>query len=145
MSGFLPYTREAYYYETDKMSIVHHSNYVRWLEESRVDMLAQAGYPFEKMEAEGVLIPVLGVDINYKYPVRFGDTFKVVPKVIEFNGCKLKVSYSIYNVTAGNKLSASAVTTHCLTDAEMRPIRSQKSHPEIFKIFDEALRENDGI
>lgn len=139
MAGFTPYTRAAYYYETDKMSIVHHSNYVRWLEETRVDMLSQAGYPFEKMEAEGVLIPVLEVSIQYRYPVRFGDTFKVVPKVTAFNGCKITVSYEIYNLTAGNKLSASATTKHCLTDTQMRPIRSQKTHQEIFKVFNDAL------
>ena len=52
MADFKPFKRKANYYETDKMAIVHHSNYIRFLEEARIDMLSQAGYPFERMEAE---------------------------------------------------------------------------------------------
>ena len=37
-----PYSRRVYYYETDKMGIVHHSNYIRWFEEARVDLIEQA-------------------------------------------------------------------------------------------------------
>ena len=46
MTKFKPYRRKVYYYETDKMSIMHHSNYIRIFEETRVDLLEQAGMPF---------------------------------------------------------------------------------------------------
>lgn len=137
-TDFKPYRRKVNYYETDKMAIVHHSNYIRILEESRIDMLEQAGYPFERMEAEGILIPVLEVKCSYKHPLKFGDVFEVYPKVTEFNGCKMTLSYEIINVTDGGKLSAVAETKHCLTDTFMKPIRSQKTHPEIFKVFNDA-------
>ena len=142
LTSFNPFVRKANYYETDKMAIVHHSNYIRWLEESRIDMLEQAGYPFERMEAEGVLMPVLEVECAYKYPIRFGDTFEIIPQVFEFNGCKMSLKYEIYNITAGRKLSATALSKHCLTDENMHPIRSQKSHPDIFNIFNNALIKN---
>lgn len=141
MADFKPFKRKANYYETDKMAIVHHSNYIRFLEEARIDMLSQAGYPFDKMEADGVWIPVLSVECSYKYPIRFGDEFEVRPKVTEFNGCKMELSYEIINITAGGKLSAVAKTRHCLTDVNMRPIRSQKTHPEIYKVFAQGLEE----
>ncbi len=70
------YLRSAYYYETDRMDIVHHSNYVRWLEESRVEMMEKMGFPFSKLEAMGVMVPVLSVQTEYFYPVRFGDKFE---------------------------------------------------------------------
>lgn len=140
MTDFRPFRRKANYYETDKMAIIHHSNYIRFLEEARIDMLAQAGYPFEKMEAKGVLIPVLGVECSYKFPIRFGDEFEIHPRVTQFNGCKMELSYDIINITAGGKLSATAKTRHCLTDVNMRPIRSQKTHPEIYKVFADALK-----
>ena len=38
------YERDAYYYETDKMSVVHHSNYIRWFEEARVNFMKKVGY-----------------------------------------------------------------------------------------------------
>lgn len=139
MPPFKPYRRAVNYYETDKMSIVHHSNYIRFLEEARIDMLKQAGYPFDRMEAEGVWIPVLSALCEYKFPLRFGDEFEVYPKVTKFNGCKLELSYEIINITAGGKLSAIGKTTHCLTDVNMKPLRSQKTHPEIYKVFASAL------
>lgn len=47
-----PYIRNVAYYETDQMGIVHHSNYIRWFEEARIDFLAQIGLPYSKMEEE---------------------------------------------------------------------------------------------
>ena len=65
-----PYKRKAFYYETDRMDIIHHSNYVRWLEEARVDLMEQLGCPFHEIEARGIVSPVLSVETHYKYPVR---------------------------------------------------------------------------
>ena len=140
-SEIKPYTRKAYYYETDKMSIVHHSNYIRWLEEARVHMLCEVGYPFEKMEAMGLLMPVLSVECKYKFPIRFDDVFEVRPTVTKFNGCKLTVEYRIINITAGNKLSATAKSEHCFTDGNMRPIRIKKDYPDIYNVFNDAVEE----
>ena len=53
---FAPYRHKAQYYETDTMKIVHHSNYIRWMEEARVDLLEQMGLGYDKMEIEGVLM-----------------------------------------------------------------------------------------
>ena len=47
------YERDAYYYETDKMSVVHHSNYIRWFEEARVNFMKKVGYPYDFMESQG--------------------------------------------------------------------------------------------
>ena len=55
MKKIYPYERKVFYYETDKMSIVHHSNYIRIFEESRVWFMEQAGMPFEKIEEQGYL------------------------------------------------------------------------------------------
>ena len=49
------YNHRVQYYETDRMGIVHHSNYVRWMEEARVDFLARLGFPYDVMEARGVI------------------------------------------------------------------------------------------
>ena len=44
-----PYFHNAKYYETDQMSIIHHSNYIRWFEEARIDCLEQMGIPYDEM------------------------------------------------------------------------------------------------
>ena len=48
-----PYQHTVQYYETDKMGIVHHSNYIRWMEEARVAYLAQLGWNIEMLELWG--------------------------------------------------------------------------------------------
>ena len=52
-----PYTKTAKYYETDQMGVIHHSNYIRWMEEARVDMLNQIGYPYRRFEEMGYISP----------------------------------------------------------------------------------------
>ena len=49
---------EVQYYETDRMGITHHSNYVRWMEEARTFFLREIGWPYEKIEEEGSISPV---------------------------------------------------------------------------------------
>ena len=61
-----PYTRTAKYYETDQMGIIHHSNYIRWMEEARIDVLNQMGYPYRRFEEMGYISPVLHAECEYK-------------------------------------------------------------------------------
>ena len=68
-----PYIREAKYYETDQMGIIHHSNYIRWMEEARIDLLDQIGYPYSRFEEMGYMSPVLHADCEYKKSVKFDD------------------------------------------------------------------------
>lgn len=128
------YSRKAFYYETDRMDIIHHSNYVRWLEEARVDMMDKMGFPFSKLESMGIVVPVLSVETHYKYPVKFDDTFEVECWLTEFNGCKFSLEYEVRNVTQGT-VSLTAKTSHCFTTPDLRPVRLKKSCPELYDIF----------
>lgn len=69
----ITFERKINYYETDKMGVVHHSNYIRYLEEARCFWLEKEGIPFSLLEENGITIPVLGVDCVYKYHVTFND------------------------------------------------------------------------
>ena len=37
------YERKAYYHETDQMGIIHHSNYLKWMEEARIALMDELG------------------------------------------------------------------------------------------------------
>ena len=54
-----PYSRKANYYETDQMGIIHHSNYIRWFEEARVDFLEQIDFGYNKTVECGIDFVVL--------------------------------------------------------------------------------------
>lgn len=56
------YVHTVQYYETDKMGITHHSNYIRWMEEARTAFLAEKGWPYDRLEKDGVFSPVVSVN-----------------------------------------------------------------------------------
>lgn len=128
------YEHRVSYYETDQMGIVHHSNYIRWFEDARVDFLEKVGFSYKKMEDMGVMIIVLGTSCEYKNPARFGDWIVVIPKITEFNGFKMTVSYRVVNKEDGSLLAVGE-TKHCFTNLSLKPVRTKKDYPEIYKIF----------
>lgn len=132
----IPYERTAFYYETDQMGIIHHANYIRWFEEARVHFLAQVGFPYKKMEELGVLIPVLGASCEYKVSVKFDETVIINLKVDEFNGFKMTVSYIVTGKENG-ELKAIGTTKHCFVNAEMKPIRTKRDFPDIYRVFND--------
>ena len=128
------YIRSVNYYETDMMQVVHHSNYIRWFEEARIDYMKKVGFPYDKMEAIGIMMPVLSAECKYRSSVRFGDTVVIHTSINAFNGFKMEIQYKIYDKQT-NELRASGSTSHCFTDMNMKPIRINKTHPEIYEIF----------
>ena len=89
------YQHEVKYYECDRMGITHHSNYVRFMEEARVDWMDQIGYGFERMEAEGVVSPVVSVECNFKRPTTFKDVVEIEVKVEEMSALKITFGYTM--------------------------------------------------
>ena len=78
MKTIKPYLHKVNYYETDKMGITHHSNYIRYMEEARVDFLDQLGWSFIKLEKEGMASPVMSVEGVYKKSTTFPDTIEIM-------------------------------------------------------------------
>lgn len=129
------YTHRVCYYETDKMGITHHSNYIRWMEEARVAFLGRIGYGYAKLEREGIVSPVVGVECQYKHPTTFDDEVEISVGVEEFKGVRLVVGYTMTNRKSGD-LVLTGKTTHCFTDVNGKPIILKKQFPE----FDAVLR-----
>ena len=85
------------YYETDQMGIVHHSNYIRYFECARNNMMAEFGYPIEKCEEDGVTIPIVSVQCRYKHPAKMGDVLRVVAIIDKVPLAKLWIRQAVYN------------------------------------------------
>ena len=134
------YTRKINYYETDKMGVVHHSNYIRFLEEARSRWLEELNISMERLEKEGYTIPTLEVNCKYKYHVTSGDTIIIKPKISEYNGVRMTVSYEVTEEKNG-KTVIEAWTKHCFTDRNLKPINMKKYSEEINSIFEKLLKE----
>jgi acyl-CoA thioester hydrolase len=133
-----PYERKVQYYETDKMGIVHHSNYIRWFEEARIDYMEQAGAGYQEMEEEGIISPVLEVSCKYKTMARFPERFQIKVKMLEFNGIRMRLGYEVKDAETG-EVRCIGETAHCFLDGNYRPISLKKSFPEWYQILQKEL------
>ncbi len=106
------YIRKVQYYETDKMGITHHSNYIKWMEEARTAFLDSIGLPFKAIEEKGIVSPVTAVNVEYKKTSTYDDEINVEVSISKFNGVKLDVRYIMANATNGQTV-AEAYSSHC--------------------------------
>ena len=130
------FERKINYYETDKMGIVHHSNYIRWMEEARIDMMEQIGMSYADMEKAGIISPVLSIKCNYKNMVHFNDTVEIKVKVVKYTGIKLELEYEMINMETG-EVTTTGESSHCFLDSEGKLLSLKKDYPE----YDAKLRE----
>lgn len=128
------YLHVVQYYETDQMKIVHHSNYIRWFEEARIDYLNQVGLTYHKLEEMGIISPVLEVNCQYVSMTRFGDTVKIIPKIEKFTGVKFEVSYQIFD-SKENTCRAIGRSKHCFIDIHGKPMHLKRVYPDVYDIF----------
>lgn len=130
------YHHKVHYYETDKMRITHHSNYIRWMEEARMDYLSSLGYGMKRLESEGITSPVVSVTCQYKQPTTFDDIIEIEVSLLRYTGVKLILQYVMKN-TATQAVVCTAESSHCLIDTAGKPISVKKRFPA----FDAVLRE----
>ncbi len=130
---WIPYRHKAQYYETDTMKIVHHSNYIRWMEEARVDMLEQVGLGYDMMEKEGVLSPVLSVECEFKGMTRFAETVEIRVRLEKYTGVRFELSYEMTG--PDGTLRARGKSTHCFIDGSGRPISLRRRFPAWDDLF----------
>ena len=131
----MAYIHAVQYYETDKMSITHHSNYIRWMEEARIAFLSEIGWDFAKLEEMGIVSPVLNVTCDYKRSTTFSEKITIHVSVERFTGVKLQLGYVMEN-EAGDVVSR-ASSVHAFLDAKGRPVRMKQEYPGLYQTLTE--------
>lgn len=124
------YFRTVLYYETDQMAIVHHSNYIRWFEEARMDYMKQCGVDYRDVERDGVLMPVVRVDCRYRRSALYGDPIRIETRLTAFNGVRVTYAYRVFHSETG-VLLADGASEHCFIDALKRaPLNLKRVRPD---------------
>lgn len=126
------YIHKVNYYETDKMGVTHHSNYVRWMEEARVYLMEKMEYSYMKLESINIGSPVLSYTCDIKHSTYFGDEVEIETNVKEYNGVRLTMQYEM---KVNERIVATGETKHCFVGANGRPIRLNKECSELDKIL----------
>lgn len=133
-----PYKHKVQYYETDQMGIVHHSNYIRWFEEARTDLMEKMGMGYAEMEQKGIMSPVLSVEADYLRMVHFGDTVTIEAFIKEYNGIKMTVVYEVINDTT-EMVHCRGLTKHCFINESGKPVSLKQSCLECHNMFTKEL------
>lgn len=134
------YIRSVQYYETDKMGIVHHSNYIKWFEEARIFYMEEMGFLYKEMEDKGVMIPVLGITAQYKSGAAYGDTVCIKTKVNKITAVKLEFSYVITDEKTG-EVRVTGTSSHCFVNEDFRPCSIKKKFPEFYEKCLEIIKD----
>ena len=124
------YDHHAKYYETDQMGIIHLSNYVKWMEEARMDLMDQMGLSYKQMEEMEIISPVLSIAVEYHSMVHFDDTVVIQTKLVKYNGIKMEVEYVMTDKETG-ELRTTARSSHCFLNRSGKPISLKRSYPEL--------------
>lgn len=125
------YKHNIQYYETDKMGITHHSNYIRWMEEARIDFMKQIGWPYEKMEEAGIISPVTAIDCKYKASTTFPDEIEINVSIDELKPVILKINYIMRN--KDGKIVFEGHSDHCFLSNDGKIIRIDREFPAFFE------------
>ena len=136
----MEYIHKAQYYETDQIGIIHHSNYILWMEEARIAYMDEMGFPYGAVEEAGIISPVLGVECEYKSMTHFGDQVGIEVKLMSFGGLKYELSYIMKDVRT-KEIRAVGRTKHCYLRKDGHPARIKKELPALYEKMMEALEE----
>lgn len=130
---------EVRYAETDQMGVVYHANYVIWLEVGRTQLIKDLGFSYAAMEEEGILSPVIDLQIQYKKPLKYGETAVIHTWVEEYTGVKVTYGYEI--LTPKGEISVTALSSHvCVKKDTFKPVQIRKYYPEWHQAYEEAKK-----
>lgn len=135
-----PYKHIVQYYETDRMDFTHHSNYIRWMEEARIDFFNQLGWNYKEFENNGLISPVTSVECHYKHSTTFPDEILITVFVREFRGVKLKLGYIMTNEE--QKVVCEASSEHCFLGTNGKLVRVNKEFPDFYKLLCDLAEKN---
>lgn len=130
------YTHKVQYYETDKMGVTHHSNYVRFMEEARTDFLEKIGYGYDRMEREGVISPVVSVSCDYKKTTTYADEIFIDVRVCELSAARISL---LYEMKCGGDTVCVGKSSHCFLSKEGKILFIKRELPEFYAKMAEML------
>lgn len=127
------------------MGVVYHANYLIWLEVGRTEFIREMGYPYAKMEEQGLLLPVVETNLRYRRPAKYDDAITVYSRIESFTPSKIIFTYEIrrkaeaeqQNEDPAGELLVTGTTVHVWINRFWNPVRIDKEAPELFLFLQE--------
>ena len=129
---YFDYVLRTRYAETDQMGVVYYGNYPQYLELGRVEWLRSIGFTYKAMEEEGIMMPVVSLQIQYKKPALYDELITIRTKLKELPSTKIEFDYEILNEKG--ELLSTANTVLVFVDARpFRPVRCPETVLKLIK------------
>jgi acyl-CoA thioester hydrolase len=106
------------YAETDRMGLLHHANYLIYLEQARTELLREMGHSYRDLEDAGYLLVLTRVEVRYRRPARFDDLLTVRTTVARTTMVRIDHRYEVLR---DGELLAEAESTLACVDRDGRP------------------------
>lgn len=116
-------TLRVRYGETDQMGYVYYGDYAEYFEVGRVEALRSLGFPYRRLEEEGVMLPVREMKVRYHLAARYDDLITLRTYIDELPGVRITFRYELFN-EAGELLTEATTTLVFVRAGTMRPCRA---------------------
>jgi len=127
------------YKETDQMGVVHHANYLVWFEVGRTKYMEQIGFNYADMEKQGLLSPVIDIQISYKKAVKYGEKATIETWLKDYDGIRITYGYKIYHETGD--LAVEGTSTHVVVKKEnFKPVVIRKVNPTFHEVYEKLVK-----
>lgn len=116
-------TLRVRYGETDRMGYVYYGVYAQYFELGRVEALRSLGFPYKRMEEDGVMLPVHDLQVQYHKPAFYDDELTIRTVITALPSVRIRFAYSVHNAE-GVLLTEAATTLVFIDRATGRPMRA---------------------
>ena len=110
------------YADTDQMGVVYHSNYLKYFEIGRTELLRELGISYKEIEENGILLPVKEAFANYKVSIKYDDLIIIHTQIEELKNVSIKLKYEIKNKEE-NIIYSTGYTLHPFIDRNGKIVR----------------------
>ncbi len=131
------------YAETDRMGIVHHSNYPVWFEVGRTEYIKKFGISYSCIESKGIILPLLELKCKYINSSTYEDKIIVRTSIKSYSKTRLNFYYEVFKEQDMKNPITIGETAHVWTNTSLKPLNLERHFPELYHIIEiSALEEN---
>ncbi|EKO3973928.1 tol-pal system-associated acyl-CoA thioesterase [Vibrio fluvialis] len=109
-----------YYEDTDAGGVVYHSNYLKFFERARTEMLRAIGVSQQVLLEQRIGFVVRHAEIDFKQGARLDDQLTVVTSIAELKKASLTFCQELVN-PEGHLLCKAIVKVACIDSEKMKP------------------------
>ncbi len=125
------------YGDTDQMGVAYYANFLRWFEVGRNEYLRALGYPYTRLEEQGIVLPVVEVGCRYLRPAVYDDLLHIESRIEELGRVRVRFAYRIARASTDETL-ATGFTVHGSLGRQGAPSRLPEHFLHALRAFEQA-------